>query len=143
MKNKWINFRLRQWHFGAAFAGLIALTNTMAYIGMEKETNKKSTITEADNEAATGTNFVLFYADNSKPSNIMEQNMHNSAQSLGGLSSIKFNKINLTKHPELLEKHQISGVPSILIFKDGEEIKRITGVVSESNLRFIYRKIAN
>lgn len=143
MKNKWVDFRLKKWHFGAAFAVLVLLTNIIAYISLKKNVSNGSEITEIDGNMGSETNFVLFYAEESETCNIMEHNLYKVAQSVADTSATRFNKINITKHPELCDKHMISGIPSILIFKNGQEVNRIVGVVSESNLKFIYRKVSN
>lgn len=49
-----------------------------------------------------------------------------------------FYKMKIENYPD---KHQISGVPNILFFRDREEVKRIMGVVSESNIRMIIKRL--
>ena len=142
MINKLKDFRLQSWHFGVAFVIVLLLTNAIAYIGFGEEGDNQSEKLKAEDDIGSETNFVLFYTEGSKPCKIMERNMYRATKSITDTSSVKFNKIDIIKHPEMYEKYNISGVPSILIFKDGEEINRITGVVSESNLKFIYRRVS-
>lgn len=143
MINKLKDFRLKTWHFGVAFAVLLLLTHVIAYSSFgESNDNRAEAMIEIKDSIGQGTNFVLFYIEGSKPCNVMEQNMYKVIQSVADTSSVKFNKIDIVKHPELYGKHNISGVPSILIFNNGEEINRITGVVSESNLKFIYKRVS-
>lgn len=51
---------------------------------------------------------------------------------------VRFYKVNLDKYTDLNAKYNISGVPNIFMFENGEEIRRIMGVVFEHNLRKIY-----
>ncbi|MCD7914149.1 MAG: thioredoxin family protein [Tannerellaceae bacterium] len=55
--------------------------------------------------------------------------------------SIYVTKVNLSKHTELGKKFQISGTPSIIICKNGDEINRILGIVPLANLKTIYKKL--
>ena len=54
--------------------------------------------------------------------------------------NIKIYKVNVDRYPELIDKYNISGVPSVLIFRKGIEDKRIMGVVPYSNLEMIYKR---
>ncbi|PIZ50634.1 thioredoxin [Candidatus Woesearchaeota archaeon CG_4_10_14_0_2_um_filter_33_13] len=40
---------------------------------------------------------------------------------------VKFAKISTEDYPELAQKHQITGIPCLLVFKGGEEVDRIIG----------------
>lgn len=49
-------------------------------------------------------------------------------------SKINFGRINTQMYPEAAEKFEIYGLPTLLIFKNGEVVDRIVGVVSKSYL---------
>ena len=55
------------------------------------------------------------------------------------MKDVKFVKINSDDNPELSRKYQISTIPCLIIFKDGEEVDRIIGMQQadsiESNIR--------
>ncbi len=40
---------------------------------------------------------------------------------------LKFGKISTEDHPEVAQAHDISGIPCLIIFKDGKEVDRIVG----------------
>lgn len=40
---------------------------------------------------------------------------------------LKVGKLNVDEHPDLAAKYQVSGIPSLLIFKDGKLLERIVG----------------
>lgn len=43
------------------------------------------------------------------------------------LSHIKFLKVNVEDNEELKEKHNVSSMPCVIIFKKGQEITRVIG----------------
>jgi len=51
------------------------------------------------------------------------------------ITYIKFGKVNVDQEANLAEKYQISAVPTLIIFKDGEEIDRRMGYGPKSEIR--------
>jgi thioredoxin 1 len=49
-------------------------------------------------------------------------------------TQIKFVKINTDENPELASKFSITGIPTLIFFKDGKEVKRSVGVISQKDL---------
>jgi thioredoxin 1 len=49
-------------------------------------------------------------------------------------SQVKFAKINVDDAPKLSQEYEISSIPCIVFFKDGEEVDRIIGGVNEDVL---------
>jgi thioredoxin 1 len=49
-------------------------------------------------------------------------------------SKISFGRINTQNYPEAAEKYEIYGLPTLLLFKNGEIVDRIVGVVSKNYL---------
>ena len=47
---------------------------------------------------------------------------------------VKFAKINVDDAPILANKYEISSIPCLVFFKDGEEVDRVIGGVSEDLL---------
>lgn len=43
-------------------------------------------------------------------------------------------KVNIDKNPSLAEEYSVIGIPTLLIFKDGEEVNRIVGLTSKEEL---------
>lgn len=79
---------------------------------------------------------VLLYDDNSDSYKKMEYLISISRSG----SNLKFYKMNVEDYPL---SYQISGVPTVLFLKHGQEVSRIMGFVSESNLRMIIKRIEN
>ncbi|MDE6139058.1 MAG: thioredoxin [Candidatus Gastranaerophilales bacterium] len=54
------------------------------------------------------------------------------AQSYDG--KVKFVKVNIEESIETAKKYSISGLPSLLVFKNGEAIERMTGLMPKSTI---------
>ena len=48
--------------------------------------------------------------------------------------SFKVAKINIDEQPELATKYQVMSVPTLVVFKNGEVVNRITGVTSKQKI---------
>ena len=59
-----------------------------------------------------------------------EWNAANGVEWLGKLSDCDIAKVDIMKQAELQKKHKIVIVPTIIIFNDGEEIKRFQADLS-------------
>jgi|TARA_R100000234_G_C4968705_1_gene165142 hypothetical protein len=59
-----------------------------------------------------------------------EWNDANKVEWFGKLSDCDLTQVNITKEPKLQQKHKIVVVPTIIIYKDGEEIKRFQADMS-------------
>ena len=61
-----------------------------------------------------------------------EWNKGNDVKWLNKLSDCDIAKVDIVKYPKFQKKHKIVVVPTIIIFKDGEEIKRFQADISFS-----------
>ncbi len=59
-----------------------------------------------------------------------EWNATNGVEWLSKLSDCDLAKVDIVKDPKLQQKHKIVIVPTIVVFKDGEEIKRFQADLS-------------
>ena len=50
-------------------------------------------------------------------------------------SKLKFAKLNVDDNQEVASKFDVRGIPCMIIFNNGEEVDRIVGAYSESELR--------
>ena len=48
----------------------------------------------------------------------------NKAEWVGELEECEITYVDIAKNPEIQKKHEVVVVPTIIIFKDGEEVKR-------------------
>jgi thioredoxin 1 len=47
---------------------------------------------------------------------------------------VKFVKVNVEKSLETAKKYSISGIPCLLVFKGGESVERMTGLMPKSSI---------
>ncbi|MEM4270683.1 MAG: thioredoxin [Candidatus Pacearchaeota archaeon] len=81
---------------------------------------------------------VDFYAEWCMPCVMMAPVLESVAEDF---KNIKFAKINVDDAQETAEKYQISSIPCIIIFKEGKEIDRIIGGMSEESLKNMIKEI--
>ena len=55
--------------------------------------------------------------------------------SAANAGKIVVGKLNVDEHPETPQKYGIQGIPTLLIFKNGEEANRIVGFQSQDNIQ--------
>ena len=48
--------------------------------------------------------------------------------------SVKFTKIDTDENIEAAKKYQVSGLPTLLVFKDGEVVERMVGLMPKSTI---------
>lgn len=47
---------------------------------------------------------------------------------------VKFTKLNIEQSKDIATKYSISGIPCLLIFKDGQPVERMTGLMPKSTI---------
>lgn len=82
---------------------------------------------------SVGISFVLFYQPNSNVCKNMEYKLNRLA--LGKGEMVRFYTVNIKDENDITDKYN-----NILLFKNGQEYKRIMGVVPFSNLEMIYER---
>lgn len=84
---------------------------------------------------STGTNVIYIWKKNSKP---CRNQTHVIEKLVEELPDINFSKINIEKkeNKALIFKYSISGVPAILIFKDGKMTKQLSGHQDEGQIKY-------
>lgn len=76
---------------------------------------------------------VDFYADWCGPCNMMTPIIEELASDLQGKA--KVGKINVDENQDLAIKYGVMSIPTLIIFKEGKEVKRIVGVRSKEELK--------
>lgn len=75
---------------------------------------------------------VDFFADWCGPCRKLSPLMDEIELELG--DKAKFTKINTDNNIELAQKYQISGIPTLLVFKNGELVERMVGLMPKSSI---------
>jgi len=79
-----------------------------------------------------GVSFVDFYADWCMPCMMMSPIIEELAETFKG--RIKFGKVNVSENEELAESFNVSSIPNMKIFKNGEIAAEMVGAVSAEEL---------
>lgn len=78
-------------------------------------------------ESKIGKNVAVvdFFAEWCMPCLMMSPVMEELADKFRG--KIHFCKVNIDDNSELVQKHKVLSVPTLIVFKEGKEVERITG----------------
>ncbi|MBR1461412.1 thioredoxin [bacterium] len=52
----------------------------------------------------------------------------------GYADKVKFTKLNIEQNKDIATKYSISGIPCLLVFKNGEPVERMTGLMPKSTI---------
>ncbi|MFV0328489.1 MAG: thioredoxin family protein [Dysgonomonas sp.] len=134
-------FRFKTWHFSFLLALLFLGINIWGPITVNGTSNNLSEdihfeeLKDMSGIESSDIVSVIFYQENSEVCNKMMHNISKLSR-----DDVKFYRVNVNEHPDIYKKYNISGVPCTLLFKNGQEIDRIMGVVPVTNLEIIYKR---
>ena len=80
---------------------------------------------------------VDFYADWCVPCKMFAPVFEAVAEELGG--EMIFGKLNIDENMEIAENYQVTHIPTLMIFKDGKVVNRISQSMSKGDLREFIR----
>jgi thioredoxin 1 len=75
---------------------------------------------------STGITLVDFWADWCMPCKMQAPIMDDVAKTAGDSATIS--KLNVDENPNSASQYSITGIPTSIIFKDGQEVQRFVGV---------------
>ncbi|MDR1136116.1 MAG: thioredoxin [Clostridiales Family XIII bacterium] len=76
---------------------------------------------------------IDFYADWCGPCKMIERVFENILDEYEG--KIRFGKVNVDDQKKLAIQHQVANIPTVLFYKDGEQVDRVTGLIDEAQLK--------
>lgn len=99
---------------------------------------KKISQVEFESEIAEGVCIVDFFATWCGPCKMMAPVLEEISEELAG--KIKFYKIDTDENEGLAARFRITGVPSLVIFKDGKKEDMLVGLQPKANLLAEFQK---
>lgn len=87
---------------------------------------------EAEVLKADGIVLADFYSDSCVPCKRLSPVIAEIEEQLG--DKAKFVKININFDAELAEKYEVRSVPTVVFFKNGEELSRLGGTVKKADI---------
>lgn len=91
-------------------------------IDMIKELVKEEFI----NDLSTGAVLVDFYSKNCGPCKMLDFILKDIDEEFDG--NIKMIKVDFEENPGLIDEHNVEGYPTLIMFKDGKEVSRKSGL---------------
>ena len=98
------------------------------------DTNSVLTINESsfDEVISKGLTLVDFWAEWCMPCRMQTPIMDKLAKKTG--DKVTIGKVNVDENMTVASRYGITGIPTSILFKDGEEVRRFVGVQSEEVL---------
>ena len=81
---------------------------------------------------STGLTLVDFWAEWCMPCKMQTPIMAEIAKTVG--DSVTISKLNVDENPNSAVKYGITGIPTSIVFKDGQEVQRFVGVQNKDTL---------
>ncbi len=82
---------------------------------------------------------IDFYADWCGPCRLQAPRLEELRKRMG--DSIEIKKINVDQHMDIADRYGITVVPTLIIEKDGKEIRRIEGLTDAGTLESIMKPL--
>ena len=74
-----------------------------------------------------------FWAPWCGPCKVLEPVVDSVAKEFDG--TVKFGKVNIDKNQDLAQRFQVMSIPTMIFLKDGEQVERFSGAMSEDDLK--------
>lgn len=136
-------FNLETWHFVITIMLFYVVNAIIAEIKVRQMplTSGQSSLRQLDEIKFDDRelNFVFFYDSNSELSKKMRFNIEKLIEN--SPESEFFFAVDVNQNPKLFFDLNVSGTPNILVFKGGEEVNRIMGVMSYKHLKRVVQKL--
>ena len=84
---------------------------------------------------------VDFYADWCGPCKRLAPELEYLAEEYKDNTQVMFAKLDTEESPDLVDKYQISGIPNVIVFKDGQLNQQIIGLKPRIEYKTIIEKL--
>ncbi|GAW98872.1 thioredoxin [Secundilactobacillus mixtipabuli] len=92
-------------------------------------------------ETASGLVLVDFWADWCAPCKMMDPVLEQLETTYG--DRIKFGKLNVENNQDLAMNYKVMSIPSLVLFRDGKAVEKVTGVYPKEKLaKYLDKKLA-
>lgn len=81
----------------------------------------------------SGATLVDFYADWCGPCRMLAPVLEKVATDLG--SKVKIGKVDIDKSHKIAGNYQVTSVPTMVFFKEGQEVNRMVGLCEEKQIK--------
>ena len=85
-----------------------------------------------DHQTRRGVTLVDFWATWCMPCKMMVPALNDVADELNGKAKVA--KVDVDQHQSLAAKYKVRSIPTLILFKDGKEVKRFVGVKDKNFL---------
>ncbi len=83
--------------------------------------------------------FVDFWAEWCGPCRIIGPIIDDLSKEFDG--KVKFVKVNVDENGQIADKYQIQAVPTLIIFKNGQQVNRIVGAAPKGKYQTLVREV--
>lgn len=87
-----------------------------------------------------GIKLVRFWASWCPPCMMMAPMYKNAASEIGDKALL--GEVDVVSEPEIAGMHNIRSIPTVVVYKDGEIVDRISGVMNEAELNQLIKRVA-
>jgi thioredoxin 1 len=83
--------------------------------------------------------FVDFWAEWCGPCRIIGPIIDDLAKEFDG--KVKFVKVNVDENGEISDRYQIQAIPTLIVFKNGQQVNRIVGAAPKGKYQALVREV--
>lgn len=91
--------------------------------------------------SSPGLVLVDFYADWCRPCSVLAEMLEQLSES--SPESVKFGKLDVERNDDITARFRIQSLPTLVFFKNGEEIRRMVGLTAKNELQSLVSHFAS